>query len=68
MLRVSTNSILYTVDPRVTTGLTYEQLALQQKKLVLTYDQSLELRPECRSRPKRVSACAVVNKDPEMRS
>jgi hypothetical protein len=34
------------------------------KILVLTYDQSLELRPECRSRPKRVSACAVVNKDP----
>jgi hypothetical protein len=38
------------------------------KILVLTYDQSLELRPECRSRPKRVSACAVVNKEPEMRS
>jgi hypothetical protein len=34
------------------------------KILVLTYDQSLELRPECRSRLKRVSACAVVNKDP----
>jgi hypothetical protein len=34
------------------------------KILVLTYDQSLELRLECRSRPKRVSACAVVNKDP----
>jgi hypothetical protein len=34
------------------------------KILVLTYDQSLELRPEFRSRPKRVSACAVVNKDP----
>jgi hypothetical protein len=33
------------------------------KTLVLTYDQSLELRTECRSRPKRVSACAVVNKD-----
>jgi hypothetical protein len=33
------------------------------KILVLTYDQSLELRPEWRSRPKRVSACAVVNKD-----
>jgi hypothetical protein len=33
------------------------------KILVLTYDQSLELRPECRSRPKRVSACVVVNKD-----
>jgi hypothetical protein len=31
------------VDPRVTTGLTYEQLGL---------------------RPKRVSVCAVVNKDP----
>ena len=30
------------------------------KILVLTYDQSLELRPACRSRPKR----AVVNKDP----
>jgi hypothetical protein len=30
----------------------------------MTYDQSLELRPECRSRPKRVSACAVVNIDP----
>jgi hypothetical protein len=27
------------------------------------FDRSLELRPECRSRPKRVSACAVVNKD-----
>jgi hypothetical protein len=40
---------LNTVDPRVTTGLTYEQLGL---------------RPECRSRPKRVSACEVVNKDP----
>jgi hypothetical protein len=35
------------------------------KILVLTYDQSLELRSECRSRPKRVSACAVVNKDPK---
>jgi hypothetical protein len=34
------------------------------KILVLTYDQSLELRPECRSKPKRVLACAVVNKDP----
>jgi hypothetical protein len=34
------------------------------KILVLTYDQSLELRPECRSRQKRVSACAVVNEDP----
>jgi hypothetical protein len=34
------------------------------KILVLTYDQSLELRPEFRSKPKRVSACAVVNKDP----
>jgi hypothetical protein len=34
------------------------------KILVLTYDHSLELRPELRSRPKRVSACAVVNKDP----
>jgi hypothetical protein len=34
------------------------------KILVLTYDQSLELRPEYRSSPKRVSACAVVNKDP----
>jgi hypothetical protein len=34
------------------------------KILVLTYDQSLELRPGCRSRPKRISACAVVNKDP----
>jgi hypothetical protein len=34
------------------------------KILNLTYDQSLELRPECRSRPKRVSVCAVVNKDP----
>jgi hypothetical protein len=33
------------------------------KILVLTY-QSLELQPECWSRPKRVSACAVVNKDP----
>jgi hypothetical protein len=33
------------------------------KILVLTYDQSLELRLECWSRPKRVSACAVVNKD-----
>jgi hypothetical protein len=31
------------------------------KILVMTYDQSLELRPECRSGPKRVSACAVVN-------
>ena len=30
------------------------------KILVLTYDQSLELRPACRTRPKR----AVVNKDP----
>ena len=30
------------------------------KILVLTYDQNLELRPACRSRPKR----AVVNKDP----
>ena len=30
------------------------------KILVLTYDQSLELRPACWSRPKR----AVVNKDP----
>jgi hypothetical protein len=39
----------YTLDPRVTTGLTYEQLGL---------------RPECLSRPKRVSACAAVNKDP----
>jgi hypothetical protein len=57
-----------TVDPRVTTGLTYEQLGLRPKLLVLTYDQSLELRPECRSRPKRVSTCAVVNKDPGMRS
>jgi hypothetical protein len=35
------------------------------KILVLTYDQSLELRPEFRSRPKRVSACAAVNKDPK---
>jgi hypothetical protein len=34
------------------------------KILVLTYDQSLELRPECRSSSKRVSACAVGNKDP----
>jgi hypothetical protein len=33
------------------------------KLLVLTYDQSLELRPECLSRPKRVSAWAVVKKD-----
>jgi hypothetical protein len=50
-----------TVDPRgVTTGLTYEQLGLRPTILVLTYDQSLELRPARRSRPKR----AVVNKDP----
>jgi hypothetical protein len=34
-----------TVDPRVTTGLTYEKLGLRQKNFVLTYDQSLELRP-----------------------
>jgi hypothetical protein len=34
------------------------------KNLVLTYDQSLELRPECWSRLKRVSACAAVNKYP----
>jgi hypothetical protein len=40
-----------TVDPRVTTGLTYEQLGLRPKILVLTYDQSLELRPACQSRP-----------------
>jgi hypothetical protein len=33
------------------------------KVLVLTYDQSLELRPECRSKPERLSDCAVVNKD-----
>jgi hypothetical protein len=33
------------VDPRVTTGLTYEQLGLRPKILDLTYDQSLELRP-----------------------
>jgi hypothetical protein len=32
------------------------------KILDLTYDQSLKLRPECRSRPKRVSASAVVTK------
>jgi hypothetical protein len=32
-----------TVDPRGTTGLTYEQLGLRPKILVLTYDQSLEL-------------------------
>jgi hypothetical protein len=32
----------------------------------LGYEQnfSFDLRPECQSRPKRVSACAVVNKDP----
>jgi hypothetical protein len=40
---------VYTVDPRVTTGLTYEKLGLRQKIIVLTYDQSLELRPACRS-------------------
>jgi hypothetical protein len=28
-----------------------EQLGLRPKILVLTYDQSLELRPACRSRP-----------------
>lgn len=33
------------------------------KILVLTYDQSLELRPKCQSRSKRVSACVVVNKE-----
>jgi hypothetical protein len=37
---------------------------VRTKILVLTYHQSLELRPACLSRPKRVSACAVVNKDP----
>jgi hypothetical protein len=58
------SELVNTVDPRVTTGLTYDQLGLRPKILVLTYDQSLELRPECLSRPKRVSACAVVNKDP----
>jgi hypothetical protein len=41
----------YTADPRVTTGLTYEQRGLRPKILVLTCDQSLELRPACRSRP-----------------
>jgi hypothetical protein len=41
----------YTVDPRVTTGLTYEQLGLRLKILVLTYDQTFELQPACRSRP-----------------
>jgi hypothetical protein len=39
------NDNRYTVDPRVTTGLAYEQLGLRPKILVLTYDQSLELRP-----------------------
>jgi hypothetical protein len=34
------------------------------KVLDLTYDQSFELRPKCWSRPKCVSACVVVNKDP----
>jgi hypothetical protein len=42
----------------------YEQLGLRSKFYFSLNDQSLELRPECRSRPKRVSACAVVNKDP----
>jgi hypothetical protein len=36
---------MITVDPRVTTGFTYEQLGLRPKILVLTYDQSLELDP-----------------------
>jgi hypothetical protein len=35
------------------------------KILVLTYDQNLELRPECRSRPKRLCSC---KQKPEMRS
>jgi hypothetical protein len=38
-----------TVDPRVTIGLTYELVTT--KFLILACDQSLELRPACRSRP-----------------
>jgi hypothetical protein len=43
--------VLNSQYPRVTTGLTYKQLGLRPKILVLTYDQSLELRPACRPMP-----------------
>jgi hypothetical protein len=39
------NNPVYTVDPRVTTGLTYEQLGLRTKILVLTDDQILSYDP-----------------------
>jgi hypothetical protein len=59
-----------TVDPRVTTGLTYEQLGLRPKILVLTYDQRLDSQPEFRSRPHRVTthmAFVSFSLSPDMR-
>jgi hypothetical protein len=51
-------SIQYTrtVDPRVTTGLTYEQLGLRSKSFSFDLRPNIELRPACLSRPLELRA------------